>query len=114
MAWQGATSAVRRHLGLDVVEQGVERALNHGAETLALPVEIELVHLGVKHGADDAAPLVGAQDSVARVLDLGQVGADEAARGQSVNRLPTEPDGRDEENDSRGEAEIERTRMIAR
>ena len=104
----------RRHLRLDVVEQGVERPFNHGPETLALSLEIEFVDLRVEHRADDAAPLVGAEDSVARVGDLGQIGADEAARGQAINGLPTEPDGGQEQDHARGQAEIERTRMFAR
>jgi hypothetical protein len=48
------------------------------------------------------------------VRDLGQVGADAAARGQAINGLPTEPDGRQEQNHARGQAEIKRTRMSAR
>ena len=77
----------RRHLRLDAVQQGVQRPFNHWPETLARPIEIELVDLGVEHRTDDGTPLVGAQDSVARVRDLGQVGADEAARGQAINGL---------------------------
>ena len=85
-----------------------------GPETLALSLEIELVDLRVEHRADDGAPLVGAQDSVARVGDLSQIGTDETARGQAINSLPTEPDGRQEQNHGHGQAEIERTRMLAR
>ena len=104
----------RRHLRLDAVQQGVQRPFNHWPETLARPIEIELVDLGVEHRTDDGTPLVGAQDSVARVRDLGQVGADESTRGQAINGLPTEPDGRQEQNHARGQAEIERTRMFGR
>ena len=89
---------VRIHL----VEQRVERALHLGPKTLALSFEIELVDLRVKHGADDGAPLVGAQDSVAGVFDLSQICTDETARGQPVNSLPTEPDGGQEQNRGRG------------
>jgi len=109
----GCLGVRRRHLRLDVVEKGVQRPFDHGAETLALLLEIELVDLRVEHGADDGAPLVGAQDSVASVRDLGQIGADETARGQAINGLPTEPDGRQEQNHAHGQAEIEGTQMFA-
>jgi len=61
---------------------------------LLLSPEIEFVDLSVEHRADDGAPLVGAQNSVTRVRDLGEVGAHEAARSQGINGLPTEPHGR--------------------
>ncbi len=93
----GPFGAWRRHLRLDAVQQGVERPLNHGPQILALPLEIEFVDLRVEHRADDAAPLVGAEDSVARVGDLGQIGAKQATRGEAVNGLPTEPDGGQEQ-----------------
>lgn len=48
------------------------------------------------------------------MLDLGQVGADEPARRQAVNRLPTEPYGWQEKNHCHSQAEIERMRMFAR
>ena len=104
----------RRHLRLDVVQQGIQRPFNHGPETLALSLEIEFVDLRVEHRADDGAPLVRAQDSIARVRDLGQVGPDNAARRQAINSLPTEPDGRQEQDHARCQAEIEPTRMFAR
>ena len=49
----GALGSGDGHLRLDVVQQGVERPFNHGPETLALPLEIDLVDLRVEHRADD-------------------------------------------------------------
>jgi hypothetical protein len=93
-------------LGLDVIEEGVEGALDHGAEAFALAVEVELVDLGVEHGADDPAPLVGAEDAVTGVLELGEVGADEASGSETVDGEVGEPDGGDEEDDGSGEAQM--------
>ena len=91
---------------LDAVQQLVQRSFNHGPKTLGLPLQIEIVNLRVEHWADDGAPSVGAQDSVARVFDLSQIGTDETARVQPIHSLPTEPDGRQEQDRGNSQPEI--------
>ena len=64
-----------RHLRLDVVQQPIQRALDHRPQILALRPQVQLVHLRVQNGPDDRPPLVRAQNPVADVLQLRQVGA---------------------------------------
>ena len=65
-----------------------------GRRLLLCPLRSSLSTCAFSIGPMMVAPLVGAQDSIARVGDLSQIGTDETARGQAIHSLPTEPDGR--------------------
>ena len=88
--------------------------LDHRPQTLALSLQIKLVDLRVEHRADNRAPLVRTQNSVTRMRNLRQIGANNATRGQAVNGLPTEPNGRQKQNHAHSYAKIEPLRTLAR
>lgn len=96
-----------------MVEEVVKRLFDHGAETLGLSLEIEVIDLRIEDWADDPAPLVGTQDAIAGVCDLGQVGAEEAACGEAVDGLQTEPDCGDKQERGGCQTEMEPEGMIA-
>ena len=86
--------------------------LDHRPQILALACKVKLVDLRVQDWADDGAPLIRAEDAVANVLQLRQIGAQIAACSEALDGDPAEPYGRQQQEDARDQAKIEPLRRI--